>query len=93
MWIEKRGRSASDLIRHVSYVLGIGTHEVGTAGLKDRQALTRQYVSVPAACADGIDELNAEGFRVLASKQHRNKLKTGHLQGNRFFDSRPRRPR
>jgi len=84
LWIEKRDRSAADLVHHVSQTLGIASHQVGTAGLKDRQAVTRQYVSVPAAHTAHVDRLNSDCYRVLASRLHSNKLKTGHLRGNRF---------
>lgn len=84
VWIEKRGRSAAELADHVARTLGLKLQQVGTAGLKDRQAITRQYVCVPAACEEAVERLNCEGFEVLAARRHTNKLKTGHLRGNRF---------
>ncbi|MGH7130125.1 MAG: tRNA pseudouridine(13) synthase TruD, partial [Planctomycetaceae bacterium] len=48
LWIEKRGVAAEQLTRHLARTLGISTGDIGTAGLKDRQAVTRQFVSVPA---------------------------------------------
>lgn len=58
--------------------------EVGTAGLKDRQAVTRQMVSVPAHVAERLSELDGDGMRVLRVSRHGNKLKPGHLHGNHF---------
>src|SRR5262245_66044597 len=49
LWIEKRGLGAEFFVRQVAKRLGIAPGEVGAAGLKDRHAVTRQYVSVPAA--------------------------------------------
>ena len=57
---------------------------VGTAGLKDRHAVTRQWVSVPKECEANIGRLDGDGIRVLKSGRHTNKLKPGHLRGNRF---------
>jgi tRNA pseudouridine13 synthase len=57
---------------------------VGTAGLKDRHAVTRQLVSVPEACLDRLASLEAQDLRVLNVSRHANKLRPGHLHGNRF---------
>ena len=84
LWIEKRDVAAEQLVRHVSRTLGIRPHDVGTAGLKDRRAIARQWVSVPAASADRIAALSTDAIRVLDQRRHGNKLKTGHLKGNRF---------
>ena len=58
--------------------------EVGTAGLKDRHAVTRQMVSVPARAEAHLAQLDGDGVRLLTVSRHTNKLKPGHLRGNRF---------
>src|SRR5947208_3285721 len=65
LWVEKRGMGAEFFVRQVARRLGIGPGEVGTAGLKDRQAVTRQWVSVPDRVADRLGHLDGEGIRVL----------------------------
>jgi tRNA pseudouridine13 synthase len=85
LWIEKRDTAAEQLQRHLSRTLGISSRDVGVAGLKDRRAVTRQYVSVPAACADRIGEVETDDIHVLRHALHGNKLRTGHSRGNRFF--------
>ncbi|MFI5337760.1 MAG: tRNA pseudouridine(13) synthase TruD, partial [Opitutales bacterium] len=84
LWIEKRDMGAEYFTRQVARRLGIPPGEVGTAGLKDRRAVTRQMVSVPIGYADRVDALNGDGIRVLQTHRHSNKLKPGHLRGNRF---------
>jgi tRNA pseudouridine13 synthase len=84
LWVEKRDMGAEYFARQVAKRLGIPPAEVGTAGLKDRRAVTRQMVSVPAACADRVAALDGDGIRVISSSRHGNKLKPGHLHGNRF---------
>jgi tRNA pseudouridine13 synthase len=84
LWIEKRDMGAEYFARQVARRLGIPPGEVGTAGMKDRRAVTRQMVSVPASCADRVEALNGGGLRVLSISRHGNKLKPGHLHGNRF---------
>jgi tRNA pseudouridine13 synthase len=84
LWIEKRDVSAEALQSHVSRRLGCSRGDIGMAGLKDRRAITRQWVSVPAKFEHNVPQIDAEGIRVLKSARHRNKLRTGHLRGNRF---------
>ncbi len=84
LWIEKRGMGAEYFVRQVAQRLGIPVGEVGTAGLKDRHAVTRQMVSVPAAAEDRLGYLDGDGVRVLRVSRHTNKLRPGHLRGNRF---------
>jgi tRNA pseudouridine13 synthase len=84
LWTEKKGLGADYFVRQVARRLGIASGEVGTAGLKDRHAVTRQMVSVPDSCESKLAQLEGEGIRVLNVSRHGNKLKTGHLHGNRF---------
>src|SRR5262245_55081876 len=49
LWVEKREMGAEYFVRQVARRLGLSPQDVGTAGLKDRHAVTRQMVSVPAA--------------------------------------------
>ena len=49
LWVEKRDVGAEFFARQVARRLEIPPGEVGTAGLKDRRAVTRQTVSVPAS--------------------------------------------
>lgn len=84
LWVEKRGLGAEFFTRQLARRLDIPTNEIGMAGLKDRHAVTRQWVSVPAAVEPRLDQLDGDGIRVLSVNRHSNKLKPGHLHGNRF---------
>ena len=88
LWIEKRDVSADYLTGQLSRALGISRDAIGMAGQKDRRAVTRQWVSVPGEAESRLSalaELAANGLiKVLSSARHRNKLRTGHLLGNRF---------
>jgi tRNA pseudouridine13 synthase len=86
---EKRGLTTDAAVRAITKALGIEMRDVGIAGMKDKVAVTTQWVSVPAPPKDpAIEErakaLTVDGIRVLDAKRHGNKLKTGHLKGNRF---------
>lgn len=88
LWIEKRDVSAEYLTGLLSRTLGISRDSIGMAGQKDRRAVTRQWVSIPGEAESrlsALDDLAAQGLvKVLSSARHRNKLRTGHLLGNRF---------
>jgi tRNA pseudouridine13 synthase len=82
--VEKRGMGAEYFQRQVGRRLGIPNGEVGMAGLKDRHAVTRQWISVPASAEERLAQLDGDGIQVLNVSRHTNKLKPGHLHGNRF---------
>lgn len=87
--VEKKGFTTDAAVRIITKALGIEMRDVGIAGMKDKVALTTQWISVPAPPKDPTIEARAtalvlDGIRVLEAKRHGNKLKTGHLRGNRF---------
>ena len=84
LWIEKRGLTTDDLTQHLARTLGVAKRDIGVAGLKDRQAVTRQYVSVPATCEARLESVGTDFIRILNAQRHTNKLRTGHTAGNRF---------
>jgi tRNA pseudouridine13 synthase len=88
LWVEKRGLTTLDAIAQVAAALDVPARDVGYAGLKDRHALTRQWLSVPAvdparalACRAGDGEW---GWAILRAVPHPHKLRLGHLRGNAF---------
>lgn len=84
LWVEKRDLGAEFFQRTLAKCLRLRPEDIGMAGLKDRRAVTRQWVSVPLAAEANLKELDAGGIRVLQVNRHGNKLKPGHLRGNRF---------
>ena len=85
LWIEKRGLTTFDAITRIATMLDLPARDVGYAGLKDRHATTRQWLSagtareLAAPAAVGGDDL-----QILAAARHPHKLRLGHLRGNRF---------
>ncbi|MEA5114816.1 MAG: tRNA pseudouridine(13) synthase TruD [Geobacteraceae bacterium] len=82
--IEKRGLTTLEAIRRLSRHLGIAEREIGYAGMKDARGVTRQTLSFPRVEPDRLLSVSLAGLRVLSAVRHRNKLKPGHLAGNRF---------
>ena len=86
---EKRGLTTDAAVRAITKALGIQMRDVGIAGMKDKVAVTTQWVSVPAPpkspdLEERAKALVIDNIKVLDAKRHTNKLKTGHLKGNRF---------
>lgn len=83
--VEKRERTTQEVARELAKLLQARERDVGSAGQKDKRAVTVQRFSV--LCKAPVEEaaqLQGAGFRVLAAARHGNKLKPGHLRGNRF---------
>jgi tRNA pseudouridine13 synthase len=81
--VEKRGVTTLDLLRRLGRAAGIPEREIGYAGLKDARAITRQTISIPAQAAGKLPT-ELPGVTILETRRHRNKLRPGHLAGNRF---------
>ncbi|HVV16978.1 MAG TPA: tRNA pseudouridine(13) synthase TruD [Polyangia bacterium] len=87
LWVEKRGLTTLDAIADIARVLRVEARDVGYAGLKDRHALTRQWLSVAGVTATQALEAppDPDGrWTILQAAPHPHKLRLGHLRGNRF---------
>ena len=82
--IEKKGISTPDALAQIARVLGIPRWQIGFAGQKDARAVTRQWISVEHIKPEQLLELDIPKIKVLSVDRHGNKLKLGHLSGNRF---------
>src|SRR5262245_36730892 len=63
LWIEKRDMGAEFFTRQIARRLDIPIGDVGTAGLKDRRAVTRQMVSIPANIEARLSQLDGDGIK------------------------------
>ncbi len=84
LWIEKSGITTRELLTQLTRGLKLRERDLGYAGLKDAHALTRQMISVPFSKIDQIIKLNLNNAKILSMTRHSNKLRLGHLAGNRF---------
>lgn len=83
-FIEKRGLGTREAVSRVAQALGVSPRAIGLAGLKDTHAVTRQWISVENADPERLERASIADVRVLKVTRHANKLKPGHLAGNRF---------
>lgn len=82
--VEKRGHTTPELVRLLAREAGVNEREIGYAGLKDRRAVTSQWLSLPQSASAPESWSLPGSVRVLEATRHANKLRTGHLRGNRF---------
>ncbi|MEE4253785.1 MAG: tRNA pseudouridine(13) synthase TruD [Desulfuromusa sp.] len=84
LWIEKSGITTHNLLSQIAQGLKLKDRDLGYAGLKDARALTRQMISIPFNKVSQIEKLNLKDAKILNTCRHTNKLRLGHLVGNRF---------
>ncbi len=82
--IEKRNLTTPAAVRALCESAGADPDQAGWAGLKDRIAVSRQWVSLFGATPEALLQTSVEGVVVLEAHRHPHKLRTGHLKGNRF---------
>lgn len=89
--LTKVGLTTKDVQRSLAKVLKLEPNNIGFAGMKDKHARTTQTFSLSmghvstADVDEAVKRIEEElPVTVQWAKQHGNKLKAGHLLGNRF---------
>ncbi|HAT6808460.1 TPA: tRNA pseudouridine(13) synthase TruD [Legionella pneumophila] len=84
--IEKKGLTTEQVIKSLASLINKPIKLISYAGLKDKQALTTQWLSIhaPGEVIEGIETLEAPGWKILECTRHNKKLRPGFLSGNHF---------
>lgn len=83
--IEKRGLTTPQAVERIARALGVHPRDVGVAGMKDRHAVTRQWLSLPPPVTpEAVTALVLDDVQILEHARHPHKLRTGHVRANRF---------
>lgn len=82
--VQKVGLGTFEAIERMSKAFNIKPREFGYAGMKDKHAVTRQLFSVRGATEEAVMTTPVAGLTPQWAARHGNKLKLGHLAGNRF---------
>ena len=83
--IQKRGMTTPQAVERIARALGVNARDIGVAGMKDRHAVTRQWLSLPPPLTPEAVTALAEGdITILEAARHPHKLRTGHVRANRF---------
>ena len=83
--IRKKDLATWDAIEILANYLQCSTREFGYAGLKDKNAMTVQCISVHRKFEEALKEFKHDNIKILETTYHNNKIKVGHLKGNKFF--------
>ncbi len=85
--IEKRNLNTDQVAGLIARHVGVKRRNVSFAGLKDRNAVTRQWFSVDMARREEPDwsALEDDRLKILQITRHAKKLRRGALKGNRFL--------
>ncbi|SFV90445.1 tRNA pseudouridine 13 synthase [hydrothermal vent metagenome] len=82
--VRKKEMTTWEMLDAISNHLGIRRRDIGYAGLKDKHAMTIQYISLPAKLQERLESFAHEKIKILEMTRHNNKIRVGHLKGNRF---------
>ena len=86
LWVEKRGLNTEEAARRLARAAGMPLKSVSYAGLKDRQALTRQWFSLhlPGKADPELGAAEGDSLLILKRVRHSRKLQRGAHAANGF---------
>ena len=90
IWIEKLGRTTLDVVLDIARDLHIDRKRMGFAGMKDKKALTRQWICIANMDSEEqfqqVKDLEGTIYKTdfLKVIRGRKKLRMGQLKGNKF---------
>ncbi|QMV15419.1 tRNA pseudouridine(13) synthase TruD [Vibrio spartinae] len=86
--IRKTGENTSFVANELAKACGVKSKDVSWAGLKDRHAVTEQWLSVHLPKGDTPDfsafQARYPHIEILETTRHQRKLRPGDLRGNHF---------
>ena len=83
--VRKKDTTTPEMIKTFAKYLNISPNNIGYAGLKDKDGLTLQWISIPRKYREEINKFSDKKIKIIEQDLHRNKLKVGHLKANKFF--------
>jgi tRNA pseudouridine13 synthase len=82
--IQKVGIATFEAINRISRALNVLPRDIGYAGMKDAQAVSIQTLSILGVTPEAVMALKLPDITIRWAIRHGNKLRLGHLKGNRF---------
>jgi len=83
--LRKRLLTTQEAAKRLGRACGVNERDVGYAGMKDKHAVTTQWLSLCTKTPISPELDLGPGMEILTVTRHENKLRTGHLIGNRFI--------
>ncbi|WPP01058.1 tRNA pseudouridine(13) synthase TruD [Pseudomonas sp. HR96] len=86
LWVEKRNLNTEEAARRLAKAAGVPLRTVSYAGLKDRQALTRQWFSLhlPGKADPDLGAAEDATLSIIKRTRHSRKLQRGAHSANGF---------
>lgn len=85
VYVEKRGLTTPDAQLELSRALRLHPRDIAYSGMKDKQALTRQWFSLHAPKGElPLEACNTDRLRILHASRNSRKLRRGSHIANRF---------
>ena len=85
LYVEKRSLTTMELIEQLAKASGIAARLIGYSGLKDKHAVTRQWVSLHLPGAKEKPQIpDTENYKILKSDWHDKKIRVGVHKANQF---------
>ena len=81
----KKDMTTQEALHALSEISGVKMRDFGYAGLKDKQGMTTQFISMPRKFEAALANFSHDKMKILSLAAHDNKLRIGHLKGNSFF--------
>lgn len=87
LWVEKRNLNTEEAARRIARAAGVPIRNISYAGMKDRQALTRQWFSLhlPGKTDPELSRAEDETLCILQTGRHQRKLQRGAHSANGFI--------
>jgi len=82
--LKKRNYNTADCINIISKILKINKKEIGYAGIKDKLAITTQYISIPRLDKSKIDKIKLKDISLKFLGYGNERISLGFLNGNKF---------
>jgi tRNA pseudouridine13 synthase len=82
--VAKRRMTTRDAALSLARAAAVSERDVGYAGMKDKHGVTTQWFSLPRTARELDPQRFPPELQILEVSRHTNKLRTGHLRGNRF---------
>lgn len=82
--LEKKNWNTRDAIRAIAARLKVKEKYFNIAGIKDKKAITKQYVSAYKVDRKRLANLKIKDLKITVLGQGKERLKLGQLEGNKF---------
>ncbi|MDE0022229.1 MAG: tRNA pseudouridine(13) synthase TruD [Candidatus Poribacteria bacterium] len=82
--VQKRGIPTAEAAVRLGQYFGVNPRDIGYAGMKDAQAVATQRFSIERLPVEEALNARIKNVEILNARLHTNKLRVGHLAGNRF---------